>query len=247
MKPLSSPSRVLATAITRRPSRSRHACPARTCASGRARSNFRLPVTTGGRAPACANLAASSAVCVSTASSPASASRITLPILPAWRREDAENRALTSAMGTPASRAAASKFGQISRSINSPQRGRRPAMKRRVAPGKSYGSQAWCNCPCAMASWNSRAPSARPVAVTCVSSTGRPRSSSACSKGWAARVSPRLTACTQTGAGWGAGESAAGRWPNRSREKISHWPPARLARRPIHSQTSGDNARSARV
>ena len=51
--------------------------------------------------------------------------------------DDAENRALTSAIGTPAPRAAASRFGQISRSMSRPQRGRQAAMKRRVAPGKS--------------------------------------------------------------------------------------------------------------
>ncbi|KAG0739996.1 hypothetical protein G6F65_023242 [Rhizopus arrhizus] len=104
-----------------------------------------------------------------------------------------------------------------------------------------------------MAWGNRRWPSARPVAVMWVNNTGRPRSSNACSSGWAARASPRLTACTHTGAvqdkkgtaSAAAGDGAAA-WPNRSGEKIPHSPPARLARRAIHSQTSGDNALSAR-
>ncbi|KAG0920460.1 hypothetical protein G6F31_020713 [Rhizopus arrhizus] len=124
MKPLSSPSRVLATARTGLPNCARHARPACTCGAGKARSNFRLPVTRGAAAPACASLPASSAVCASTRSRPASASRITPPIRPAWRSDEAENRALTSAIGTRARRAAASRLGQISRSISRPHRGR---------------------------------------------------------------------------------------------------------------------------
>ena len=93
--------------------------------------------------------------------------------------------------------------GQISTSITSPKAGRNARKKRRKARPVSNGTQTARIRPAAMSAAKARSASARPAGVKCVVTTRSPRSRSARIRGAADRISPRLTAWTQTAPGSG--------------------------------------------
>jgi hypothetical protein len=82
---------------------------------------------------------ASAAVCASTSAKLPAASRTRFGVRCAWAKDFSDSRALTSTIGTPSSRATASRFGQVSVSIPMPTTGRNARRKRRTANGRSYG------------------------------------------------------------------------------------------------------------
>ena len=86
---------------------------------------------------------ASSSLCASTSATLSIAGRSTALKRRPRAKLLALRRAFASTIGTPAVRAASSRFGQTSVSISTPIAGRNRAKKRRIAPGVSQGSQVW--------------------------------------------------------------------------------------------------------